>query len=51
LVEKSPPETTKEAMKLIERMVENGLGATEEELRQILFYLGETYGKKKGQER
>ncbi len=48
-VEKSPPGTAKEARELIERMVENGLDATEEELRQILFYLGETYGNKGGQ--
>jgi cytochrome c5 len=44
-VEKSPPQSLKEARELVERMVDNGLEAEQEELEQVVFYLVRTYGK------
>ena len=44
-VEKSPPATPEEVTELIERMVENGLDAPQQDLVMIQFYLTETYTK------
>jgi mono/diheme cytochrome c family protein len=44
-VEKSPPQSLKEARELVERMVDNGLEAEQEELEQVVFYLVRTYAK------
>jgi mono/diheme cytochrome c family protein len=44
-VEKSPPATPEEVTELIERMVENGLAAPQQDLVIIQFYLTETYTK------
>lgn len=42
-LEKTPPGNQDEVLALVERMIENGLEATDDEYRQIIFYLTETY--------
>jgi mono/diheme cytochrome c family protein len=42
-LERSPPTTREEVTELIERMMENGLEATETELQQVAFFIKETY--------
>ena len=44
-VENKPPTSKEEVYSLIDRMMLNGLQATETELNQIIFYLSETYTK------
>ena len=45
LVEKHPPRTQRDAENLVARMVDNGLEASEGDLRQITFYLKSIYAK------
>jgi len=42
-VEAAPPETFEEVVGLVQRMVANGLNASEKELDQVIYYLTETY--------
>ncbi|MDH4069698.1 MAG: hypothetical protein OEV30_04685 [Ignavibacteria bacterium] len=42
-LEKSPPIDKEEVFELVERMIENGLEASDDEYRQVIFYLTETY--------
>ena len=45
IVDTAPPGNATEARKLVSRMVNHGLVATEEQLAQIVRYLTETYAK------
>lgn len=42
-LETTPPVNRDEVFDLVERMIENGLEASDDEYRQVLFYLTETY--------
>jgi mono/diheme cytochrome c family protein len=44
-LDRNPPRSPGEVADLIERMVDNGLEATREELEQIMYYLSITYAK------
>lgn len=44
-IEKSPPTTEGEVSDLVERMVENGLEASEGDLQKVMYYLTNTYVK------
>lgn len=49
-VENAPPKTTDEAIALVQRMVGNGLTASQEDLDQVIFYLTKTYAKQTAEE-
>ncbi len=47
-VHDAPPTTEQEAKELVIQMVENGLSEPDKDLQQIIYYLTETYAKRKG---
>jgi hypothetical protein len=44
-IDRSPPASNEEVVELVERMVENGLEASEPEIQQVVFFMTETYTK------